>query len=36
MDICSWLRVCLWRAARKNQTETAPKKRRKYIDEIMK
>ena len=34
MDICAWMKVCGWRAARR-QKEKEPKKRRLYIDDIM-
>lgn len=36
-DICAWLRVCGWRAARRQGKTKKPKARKKrYIDDVMK
>ena len=39
LDICAWIRVCAWRAARRRDTSLPPrreKRRRKmYIDDVM-
>lgn len=34
-DICAWLRVCGWRAARR-QEKKKPRKKQLFIDDVMK
>ena len=34
-DVCTWLRVCAWRAARRQKRKQRRVKRR-FIDEVMK
>ena len=33
-DVCAWLRVCAWRAARR-QGKKKTKKKKRYIDDVM-
>ena len=32
-DVCAWIRICAWRAARRQETKT--RKTRRYIDQVL-